>query len=96
MRSEVRAGQHDEQRRRVDAAVVAAERHLAERGHLAVAHLVQDLAGLGVALGVDLGRLRRGQKREHAARELGSIHSISSAVMMPSRPNGVLNQGTPA
>jgi len=27
------------------------ERHLAQRGHLAAAHFVQDLAGLGVASG---------------------------------------------
>ena len=45
---QVGAGQHQEERRRIDAAVVAAERHLAERRHLAAASLVQDLAGLGV------------------------------------------------
>ena len=45
----VQAGEHDEQRRRVDGAVVATERHFAQRGELALARLVQDLAGLGVA-----------------------------------------------
>lgn len=41
---------HDEQRRAVDAAVIPAERHLIECGHLALARLVQDFAGLGVHL----------------------------------------------
>ena len=45
---EIGARQHDEQRRRVDAAVVAAERHLAELGHLAVTGFMQDFAWLGV------------------------------------------------
>ena len=67
---EVGAGQHDEERRRVDAAVVAAERHLPELGHLAEAHLVQDLAGLGVGGGVDLGRLGGGEVAQHAAGDL--------------------------
>ena len=57
---EVGAGEHDEERRGIDAAVVAAERHFAELGHLAEAHLVQDLAGLGVGGGVDLGCLDAG------------------------------------
>ena len=58
----VRAGEHHEQRRRVVAAVVAPERDLHQRRHLAVAQLVQDLAGLGVALRVVFGGLqcRRG------------------------------------
>ncbi len=51
---EIGAGEHDEQRRAVHAAVVAAERNFAEFGHLAVAHFVQDLAGLGIGLGVDV------------------------------------------
>ncbi len=46
----IEAGQHDEQRRRIDAAVVETERHLAQRRHFAAAHLVQDFSGLGIGL----------------------------------------------
>ena len=67
---QVRAGEHHEQRRRVDAAVVAPERHLAERRHLAAARLVQDLAGLRVLRRIAGRRLRRRQEAEHAARQL--------------------------
>ena len=66
----VRAGKHDEQRRRIDAAVVAAERDLAQRRHLAAPRFVQDLAGLGIARRVGLLRLRRGEKSQHAARDV--------------------------
>ena len=62
----VGAGQQDEQRRGIDAAVVAAEGHLLQRRHLAVAGLVQDLARLGVLLGDHLRRLGGGQVRQHA------------------------------
>ena len=40
---EIFAEQQHEQRRCIDASVVASERHFAQIGHLAVAHLVQDL-----------------------------------------------------
>ena len=50
---EIEAGQQHEQRRRIDAAVILRERHLAQRRHLAAAHLVQDLAGLGVGERID-------------------------------------------
>ncbi len=66
---EIGAGEHDEERCRIDAAVVAAERHLAESGHLAVAHLVQDLAGLGIGDGIRRCRLVCGEIEQHAARE---------------------------
>ncbi len=36
------------------------------------------------------------RKRSTPAAIDGSTHSVSKAVMMPSRPNGELNQGTPA
>jgi hypothetical protein len=62
-------GEHDEERRRVDAAVVPPERDLAERGHFPLARLVEDLPGLGVVLGVELARLRLGEVGEHALRE---------------------------
>ena len=45
---EIRHREHDEQGSRIGAAVVLAERNLAERGHLAVAHFVKNLAGLRV------------------------------------------------
>src|SRR5262249_10286367 len=48
-------GQEHEERRCVNAAVVALVRRLLELGHLAVAGLVQHLARLGVLLGNDLG-----------------------------------------
>ena len=66
---EVAARQHHEERRGVHAAVVAAERDLAERGHLAAPGLVQDLARLGVAGRIGPRRLGRGQRHQHAARD---------------------------
>ena len=63
---EIFAGQQDEQRCRIDAAVVSAERHFAEARHLAIAHLVQDLARLGVPLGIHLRRLGCRQEPEHS------------------------------
>ena len=70
----VAARDHQEQRRRVDGAVVGRVRDLPGAGELAGAQLVQDLARLGVApalVGVGL------QPREHeqrAARDLGVDH----------------------
>ena len=64
---EVFAGQEDEQRCRVDAAVVPAEWNFAEARHLAVAHLVQDLSRLGVPLGIHLRRLGCRQEPEHSS-----------------------------
>ena len=93
----VGGGKHDEQRRAVDGAVVAAEGHLAQLSHFALAHLVQDFAGLRIALWIDAGGLRGGQvTRARPCATEGASHSSSSAVMMPSRPNTVLNHGTPA
>jgi hypothetical protein len=66
---EIRTGQHHEQRRRVHAAVVAAERHLAEASHLAAAGLVQDLSRFGVLPRVHVIGLRRRQVFEDAARD---------------------------
>ncbi len=65
------AGEHHEERRRVDAAVVAAERHFAHARHLAVAHLVDDLARLRLLRLVHAVGLRRGEELEHAARDAG-------------------------
>ena len=61
--------QHDEQRRGIDAAVIKAERHLAQGCHLAFAHLVQDLSRLRVrGRIVGLG-LERGEAPQHALRD---------------------------
>ena len=67
---EVGVSEHDEQRRGVDAPVVAPEWNLAQCRHFPRAHLVQDLPGLGVAGGVDFRGLRRGEEGQHAAREV--------------------------
>src|SRR5262249_11685210 len=40
----IRASEHHKKRRRVDAPVVASERHLAQNGHFIIAELMQDLA----------------------------------------------------
>ena len=93
---EIHAGEHEEERRRVDRAVVAAERHLAEVGHLAVTALVQDLARLGVRLGSNSVAWVAASVRSTPRATDGSIHSINMAVMMPSRPKTVLYQGMPA
>src|SRR5438128_1290889 len=67
--TEVRTGQHDEQRRRVDAAVVMAEGNLAERRHLAAPGLVQDLPRLRVALGRDFGGLLGREIAQYSTRQ---------------------------
>ena len=59
------AGQDDEQRRGIDAAVVFTERDFTQGGHLATAHFVQDLARLGILLGNDFAGLVFGQVRKH-------------------------------
>src|SRR3546814_2412682 len=43
------------------------ERHLAQLGHFTLAHLMDDLAGLGVGHGVGGFRLLRREMAEHAA-----------------------------
>ena len=79
-------------------AIIAAERHLAEPRHLAAAHLVQDLARLRHPAASSTSR-SPGSRRAWCSTPLamsGAAHSISIAVMMPSRPKIVLYQGTPA
>ena len=63
-----RAKQDQPERRRVDRAVVRRVRQLAGAGHLAGPQLVEDLAGLGVAPVVDLGRLVGGEDLERLDR----------------------------
>ena len=93
---QVGAGEDYEQRRSVDASVVARERHLAQCRHFAVPGFVKNLAGLGVAGSNDFRGLRRCEISKHASRETWIEPETLSAVMMPSRPNGALNHGTPA
>src|SRR5205085_11122803 len=62
----VHTGQSDEQRRRVDRAVIAAEGHFAQPRELAFAHLVQDLAWLPVGAGVLVVGLVRGGETQSA------------------------------
>ena len=63
-------GKHHEQWRGINRSIITAERHLAERRHLAAAPLVQDFARLGIRRGVMFGRLQIGQRPEHAFREI--------------------------
>ena len=63
------AGEIDVERRRVDAAIVAAERQLAQHRHLALARFVHDLARLRIAERRCLRRLVLGEERQHAARQ---------------------------
>ena len=68
---QIGACQHDEQRRRVDAAVIPAKRHFPQFRHLAVADLMEDLAWFGVARRIE-GRSPVGCEMEkHAARNCG-------------------------
>src|SRR4029079_8813019 len=53
---EVGTGEHQAQRRGIDASGVATEMYLTQRGHPAEPHLVQDLAGLGVGLRIEVRR----------------------------------------
>ncbi len=67
----VGAGEHDEQRRGVDTAVVAPEWQLARRGHLALACLMDDLARRCILEGRGLGRLVLREEAQHAPGNAG-------------------------
>ena len=64
----IEPGEQDEQRRRVDTAVILRERHFAQRRHFAAAHLMQDLSGLRIGKRVDGCRLIISEPPQHAAR----------------------------
>ena len=66
---DVSAGDDNEERCRVDAAVIEAERYFTQRRHFAVAHLVQDLAWLCIGLGIEVLRLEARQPTQHTARK---------------------------
>ena len=67
----VEPGQHHEQRRRIDTAVIQLERNLAQRRHLAAAHLMQDFAGLGVGERIEVLGLIRREPPQHALGDPG-------------------------
>ena len=59
------SGQHNEQRRRVDAAVVATERNLVECRHFSFACFMQNFPDLCILLRDNLPRLGRRQISQH-------------------------------
>src|SRR5215831_3609517 len=63
----IASGQHDEERRRVDAAIVTAERNFFEGRHLSFASFMQDFADLRILFGRSLLRLGGRQIGQHAA-----------------------------
>src|SRR5581483_9657820 len=68
--AQVLGGQHEEQGRRVDRAVIGDEHDLAARRHLAAAKLVQDLARALVRELVLLPALVGGEEPQRAPREV--------------------------
>ena len=65
----IKAAQQHKQRRRINAAVILRERHLAQRRHLAAAHFMQDLSGFGVGERIECLGLIECQSLQHAARD---------------------------
>jgi hypothetical protein len=92
----VKAGEHDKQRRRVDAPIVEAEGYLPQRRHLAAPHLMQDLAGSASLRASSRLAWWRASRFSTPAATAGSIHKICRAVTIPSRPKLVEYQGMPA
>src|SRR5262249_22726780 len=62
----IRARQKDKQRGGVDTAVIAAEWHFLQRGHLAITCFVEDFPGFGVLFWNDFRGLGSGKKRQRA------------------------------
>src|SRR5262245_39937150 len=73
------SGQHNEQRRRIDAAVVAAVRNLVEGRHLSIACFIQNFANLCILLRENLPRLGR--------RQIGQ-NTLGDAWVDPQKFNG--------
>src|SRR5580765_2529210 len=65
----IKAGKQHEQRRRIDRAIIHAKRNLSERGHFALAHLVENFPRLHVARCIQLARLRGREKIQNASSE---------------------------
>ena len=92
---EIGVCKHDEERRGVGAAVVTTKRHFSKRRHLAASHFVKNLPRLRpVGLIGSWPAFPRETSALPRATD-GATRSSSSAVMIPSRPNGVLNHGIP-
>ena len=80
VRSEIGAGQHHEQRRRIDAAVVAAERHLAAARAISPRRVsCRILPGSASRAGSRSRRPGRGENSQHAARQAPDRSTASSA-----------------
>jgi hypothetical protein len=92
----VGTGESNKKGRSVYATVVPGEGHFFRHRHFAPAHFMKDFSGLGILFRYFFGglRLREISKTPSAIR--GAIHKHSSAVIIPSRRNTVLNHGTPA
>ena len=82
--------------RRVDRAVVRGMRTFLERRHLAVAHLVKDPAGVFVAEVVEPAPCQLPSAPSVVAASSGVNGNACRLVKMLSRPNIVMNQGSPA
>ena len=94
---DVEAGEQHEQRRRIDAAVIEAERHLAQRRHLAARASRAGSCPARASAAGSLSLAWKAASRRSTPRAMpGSHHSICSAVIRPSRPNVVEYQGMPA
>src|SRR5579871_872811 len=65
----IEPGEQHEQRRRVNAAVILAERYFAGARHFSLAHFMEDLAGLRIARRIVRPGLGSGKKIENAASE---------------------------
>lgn len=92
----VGCGKHDEQWRRVHAAVIGSEGRFPQPRHLPMASLMEDSTRFRIP-----GRLHRhgltGRKTgERSAGEFGASHRVCQAVICASRPKTALYQGTPA
>ena len=93
----VAAGDHQEQRRRVDRAVIGRMRDVPGAGELAGAQLVQDLSRLGIApCPRRAGPASPASTSSVPRATSGLIISDSQALSSESRPNGATYQGMPA
>ncbi len=85
--------QDEEERCRVDGAVVAGEEGARS---LTGPELVHDLARLGVDRGIVLGRLQPRELAQRGVREVLPSRSVCRLAMIVSRPKTVMNHGSPA
>ena len=94
---EVGRREHDEQRRRIGAAVIAAERDFMPRAAISPLRIsCRILPGSASCASAWVVAWVAARNSSTPRAMSGDAHSVSSAVMIPSRPNGVLNHGMPA